>query len=665
MPESPDQAATSIQAGVRGMISRNWARFQRMSRDFEKWVSDHSAKSIQEFVEWRVYRNFGFISRKVGRRIRGTAINIDPFMPRQGKDLVGDSFDSLWPQISAGVLANLEARLMPDKQKLERKRQRRAEILNPHAWPDAPPFWPDPFHWFRAGLLYAWMPADKTFFARLRDRATWPWLVLLLFPSPQVNLALWLILLLNLRSMGGDEYQLTSFTVLYRASAFLSIGVAWSIMGFFKLYACSSGDTFDCNVRGPGTGALGLQTMIFAMLRMLLGSWAFTSLVDMRVAKARTAQAAETDMRRRMAIKLPHAIDLGAARGSHVGMTVGLLLGAGVILRGEYLWYTSVRGAERGAEQGTKQAFAWVSPINASACILWVCEMFGMAVGGWAPVVQKVAPLLAKATMKWLSRHLSGLLSTGRATCHRCFQGSSRAATSAEARQGDEEAPDAPLVEPRSTPSQPQGAGGGASADKLDAAVIMIQRIVRGRQGRREVERIMREPSTRHVSPLTWLMLWDASCWTTLLVFSLASLHARVGPDELLGQASHEYYAWDGLGIAQFLAWAWMIFSDGLLLHWRVRSAIYFMLALGALVTYWPFLLIKVPLLGAKLLKVTAKRTAYDRAGELREVLGPKQAYELYVMQQAAEDEMDADPEAPLLMHIKPNKDPDPALLRA
>ena len=88
-------------------------------------------------------------------------------------------------------------------------------------------------------------------------------------------------------------------------------------------------------------------------------------------------------------------------------------------------------------------------------------------------------------------------------------------------------------------------------------------------------------------------------------------------------------------------------------------------LCFDRLVTYWPFLLIKVPLLGAKLLKVTAKRTAYDRAGELREVLGPKQAYELYVMQQAAEDEMDADPEAPLLMHIKPNKDSDPALLRA
>ena len=52
---------------------------------------------------------------------------------------------------------------------------------------------------------------------------------------------------------------------------------------------------------------------------------------------------------------------------------------------------------------------------------------------------------------------------------------------------------------------------------------------------------------------------------------------------------------------------------------------------------------------GAKLLNAKTKKTAYDRAGRLREVLGPKQAYELYVMQQAAADEMDRDPEARML----------------
>ena len=61
----------------------------------------------------------------------------------------------------------------------------------------------------------------------LRDwKNTWPWLILLNFPEPQVNVALWVLLLFNIVA-SQDEYQLTNFTVMYRASAFLSIGVMW------------------------------------------------------------------------------------------------------------------------------------------------------------------------------------------------------------------------------------------------------------------------------------------------------------------------------------------------------------------------------------------------------------------------------------------------------
>ena len=124
------------------------------------------------------------------------------------------------------------------------------------------------------------------------------------------------------------------------------------------------------------------------------------------------------------------------------------------------------------------------------------------------------------------------------------------------------------------------------------------------------------------------------------MLLSLYDLYNRIGPDELLEEA--DLYDFDGLGVSRFVAFVVLVFSDGLLLHWQVRSATYFMLAWGSLITYWPFLVVKIPLLGSKLLKTTAK-TAYDQAGGLRHMLRPKEAYELYLRQQAAALEMEED----------------------
>jgi hypothetical protein len=52
--------------------------------------------------------------------------------------------------------------------------------------------------------------------------------------------------------------------------------------------------------------------------------------------------------------------------------------------------------------------------------------------------------------------------------------------------------------------------------------------------------------------------------------------------------------------VSRFTAYAFFVWSDGLLLHWQASIATYCLLAVGSLITYGPFLVVKVPILGTK-----------------------------------------------------------------
>ena len=77
--------------------------------------------------------------------------------------------------------------------------------------------------------------------------------------------------------------------------------------------------------------------MMFCMLRMLLGSIAFTSLIDLRATEAVDDRRAEPTERGKQKIKDPSRVELGICAGSKCGLYVGLVLSVLVILRGEIL----------------------------------------------------------------------------------------------------------------------------------------------------------------------------------------------------------------------------------------------------------------------------------------------------------------------------------------
>ena len=269
-------------------------------------------------VEQMIYMNFDSIMEKIGKRIKSTVIGIDPFMIESGKKLIGESFETLWPEVQVGMKQQLDARYDPEKQK--KKKDFREFCLNVDNWPQSPPFWPRPLHWLRCRALYSWMPADLTLFGRLRSPEMWPLLLLLIVSPPEMAFFVWLYLYSCIDRT--DEYQLMTFAVLFRGFAFVSVGVFWSaaafqrgqlphaghatlssrsslppaarrsssmpdhacsrpwhraVKGFFQLYVCTSGE-FSCATEGPGVSSTELRSLLFFMGRMLLGADAYQTL---------------------------------------------------------------------------------------------------------------------------------------------------------------------------------------------------------------------------------------------------------------------------------------------------------------------------------------------------------------------------------------------------
>ena len=83
----------------------------------------------------------------------------------------------------------------------------------------------------------------------------------------------------------------------------------------------------------------------------------------------------------------------------------------------------------------------------------------------------------------------------------------------------------------------------------------------------------------------------------------------------------------------QFLAYVGLVFTDGLLLHWQVRFAMYTCVTIGSLVVYLPFLVVRLPLIGKKLTG-SLPSTAYDRAGQLRRSMSRFDAFEKWKIEQ-------------------------------
>ena len=628
-----EKAAIVIQKHSRGYLARNFplrffsetlpAHVGNILGKAKKVIYNAAVNKVEDLVEWLIFVKFDLIARKIGKKIRRALVNMDPFAFEEIKVLIGGVFDMVWPKIAQDM--HREYALRFDKEHVKKKRAIIEAEGRVEVWPPAPSLREvGPWKWLRCHLLYSWMPADSTFFGQLRDPTVWPWLLLFLYPLPQISLAIWILLLLCIDR--NDIYQLTHFTVLYRGAAFISIGIVWSVQGFVKLYTCTLGEKWDCDVAGPGVGDKALQAMMFCMLRMLLGSIAWTELIDLRKRKSGEERENAATEGEKKAIKSPSRVATGASEGSKLGLRLGMLMSTLVIARGEYLYFKG-------------RFFDSVfSPIIASVCMTWILQLFGTFVGGWISLQIHFHAVdwrpLERYCRNTLPRRLGWLKSwlIERWVLLLERYGPRGAAPSAADGYCEEEMEGTAPLKDKTAPSSTSI----WTQREIDAA-IRIQKTLRGMVDRALCKVIANDPIERSVDTLTRLMLWEATAMCLIIAFTLKDLYLRVGPTALWERS--EQYSQLGV-LSQFLAYFFFVWSDGLLFHWQAATATYCLVAVGSLLSFFPFLVVKIPLIGSKLLKMP-KKTAYDRAGGLRPVMSRKEAYDKWMREQSLLEKME------------------------
>ena len=522
------KASYPARAGYSTMTSAADAVYSQ-AEELQRALSTMAANKAQNTVEWLFFRNFDFIMKKLSKRIRRTVVSIDPFMFEEGKEVIGHAFDVIWPEVHLGMYEQLKDRY--DREKIRAKQEKRREQLQLKAWPDAPELWPDPFHWFRCSLLYAWMPADLTAFGQLRTPRIWPWFVVLLFPLPQYSFFLWMMLYVLIDR--HNEYMLTNFAVLFRAAAFVAVGISWSVSGFYAFYRCATG-TNDCATAGPGVSERSFESICFFMGRMLVGSKSFTDLVDLRFndvaarrRKAAEAAAAQT-VAKGIEVRPAHVasrsdVELATANGSRLGLRLGVLLGIVAIIRGELRYLDLMPGGASRHDAFDAEA-TWFTPMLLSFVVMYICELLGTLYGGLYALLRRAVSYLARRVAARARRRKEGPRPASTASLT-----SATAAAAASSDEADEERGVAPLLphglssgDATLAAAPPVPAPASASRSSLfvpgswlasratraatQAAAVKLQSVTRGVIGRRAVKEAINEasnPSGSRIAPVS------------------------------------------------------------------------------------------------------------------------------------------------------------------
>jgi hypothetical protein len=187
------RAAVKIQKVARGRKTRKWF-FSRVGDFFKNKFKSFAHEKVEEMAEWIIFKNFQKVMDSLNKHLKGAVQEIDPFMFDEGKKLMGTGFDMMWPTMVAGVHRRLYNRFSKQTRAERRKKLALREALIRAEWPDPPPMFPNLLHYLKCTLLYAWSPADLTLWGQLRTPRLWPWMIMLLFPIPQVELPFWIFL---------------------------------------------------------------------------------------------------------------------------------------------------------------------------------------------------------------------------------------------------------------------------------------------------------------------------------------------------------------------------------------------------------------------------------------------------------------------------------------
>mmetsp|Transcript_73292 Transcript_73292/g.184656 ORF Transcript_73292/g.184656 Transcript_73292/m.184656 type:complete len:471 (-) Transcript_73292:80-1492(-) len=108
--------------------------------------------------------------------------------------------------------------------------------------------------WWRARILYTWLPYDRSIFGQLKWPSWWILTIISLIPLYGIRVAFFsLMLLLIVAGNPADEYQLVTYIIGFKGSQFISSGVIQAIIAAIKYYLCvHPGGTHTCDVDGPG-----------------------------------------------------------------------------------------------------------------------------------------------------------------------------------------------------------------------------------------------------------------------------------------------------------------------------------------------------------------------------------------------------------------------------
>mmetsp|Transcript_63397 Transcript_63397/g.163120 ORF Transcript_63397/g.163120 Transcript_63397/m.163120 type:complete len:453 (-) Transcript_63397:87-1445(-) len=108
--------------------------------------------------------------------------------------------------------------------------------------------------WWRAKILYHYLPFDISIFGQVKDPWFWILTVISLIPLYGIRVAFFsLILVLMLLGMPADEYQLVGYIIGFKGTQFISSGVVQAIGAAVRYYLCvHPGGEHTCDTTGPG-----------------------------------------------------------------------------------------------------------------------------------------------------------------------------------------------------------------------------------------------------------------------------------------------------------------------------------------------------------------------------------------------------------------------------
>ena len=108
--------------------------------------------------------------------------------------------------------------------------------------------------WFRAKLLYHYLPFDFSIFGQLKDPMFWILSAISVTPMYGIRVVFFsLVLLCVVAGRPADEYQTVSFILTFKGAQFLSSGVFMACLAAFEYYMCvKPGGEHTCDTEGPG-----------------------------------------------------------------------------------------------------------------------------------------------------------------------------------------------------------------------------------------------------------------------------------------------------------------------------------------------------------------------------------------------------------------------------